>query len=230
MCPIFCIVQIKQCDVTPSTLYSQTVAPDEVVNLNRFRVVILSGICICYSIQSKASIDNLNKQSSIHPSGIYPHIFWCFQRFRGESYQNASQRYHSCPLSYPEIKQFYLQKFFNNKYDYFSESSFGGYENTSSSGVIKTRAIRKASSRVGEYFPFSMATIVCRVTPTLSANSCWVISSAIKRNFRISFFTKHFPILIPPCDNNIFLPWPRLIHLKSMKRSVSQTIPMVACQ
>ena len=51
------------------------------------------------------------------------------------------------------------------------ESSSILKEKTSSSGELNTLAIRKANSRVGEYFPFSMATIVCRVTPTLSANS-----------------------------------------------------------
>ncbi len=65
-------------------------------------------------------------------------------------------------------------------------SAIGIKVNIDSNGFSKTCAIRKASSRLGgKYFPFSMATMVWRETPVLSASSCWVISSAKKRKVRI---------------------------------------------
>ena len=66
-------------------------------------------------------------------------------------------------------------------------------------------AILKASSREGSYFPFSIARMVCLVTPTYRARSSWV-RSCIARNTFILFFilpsgTK-FP-LVPEDEKNI---------------------------
>ena len=69
------------------------------------------------------------------------------------------------------------------------------YSKTSSSCLLNNLAMRKASSSVGEYFPFSMAIIVCLVTPVLSASSCCVISFASKRSFLMLLLIKHLPIL-----------------------------------
>src|SRR5208337_996844 len=49
----------------------------------------------------------------------------------------------------------------------------------------KARASRKARSSDGTYFPASSAMIVCRVTPTRTASSCWVISPWSNRKRRI---------------------------------------------
>src|ERR1017187_1228642 len=56
------------------------------------------------------------------------------------------------------------------------------YRKTSSNGFSKIAAILNASSNEGEYFSPSIATMVCRVTPTCSASCCCVISSDSKRN------------------------------------------------
>ncbi len=50
-----------------------------------------------------------------------------------------------------------------------------------------TSEILNAISKVGECLLFSIAIIVCRVTPTNSASSFCVISSAKKRSSRILF-------------------------------------------
>ena len=44
---------------------------------------------------------------------------------------------------------------------------------------------QKAVASVFQYLPDSMAIIVWRVTPALSANCCWVIWSRSKRSLRI---------------------------------------------
>lgn len=51
--------------------------------------------------------------------------------------------------------------------------------------------MRKATSRDGEYFAFSIATTVCRVTPISSANCCCVISPQAARNARIQLRMLH---------------------------------------
>src|SRR5215471_12069644 len=58
----------------------------------------------------------------------------------------------------------------------FSFKVFSSRKKTSSNPTLKARARRKANSREGVYFPFSIATMVWRVTFTFSANCCWVIS------------------------------------------------------
>src|SRR5690606_19237413 len=70
------------------------------------------------------------------------------------------------------------------------DQSESGYWKTSSSGTPKTRAIRKATSSDGEYRPCSMAITVCRVTPTRSASSAWVISPWAKRRARMLLVTR----------------------------------------
>ncbi len=52
-----------------------------------------------------------------------------------------------------------------------------GYKNTSSTFFPKTRAILKASGRLGSYFPVSIALMVPRATPT------WAASSACDHSF-----------------------------------------------
>src|ERR1700691_3841 len=52
-----------------------------------------------------------------------------------------------------------------DSYDAFNGVAFTSHWNTSPSGTLKTWAIRNAASKDGEYFPASMAAIVCRVRP-----------------------------------------------------------------
>ncbi len=66
---------------------------------------------------------------------------------------------------------------------------------TSSRGRSKACAIRKASSSEGKYFAASTAMIVCRVTPTVSASFCCVISPVSKRRRLIWLLMRSFSIL-----------------------------------
>src|SRR5208337_125085 len=61
------------------------------------------------------------------------------------------------------------------------------YANTSSMFTLKWREILNARSREGTYFPFSMARMVCRVTPIAFARSSCV-RSCIARYTLILFF------------------------------------------
>ena len=64
---------------------------------------------------------------------------------------------------------------------------FTSQSNTSLILTPNASAIRNASSSEGEYLPASMAMMVCREAPAFSASSCWVISLAKNRNFRMLF-------------------------------------------
>src|SRR5690606_26650364 len=70
--------------------------------------------------------------------------------------------------------------------------------NTVSSGLPKTRAMRKATSSEGEYLPCSIAAIVWRVTPTRSPSSPCVISPARKRKVRMSLVKGGLAMPAPP--------------------------------
>ena len=54
-----------------------------------------------------------------------------------------------------------------------SPPAFYSGRNSSSMRVLKTRAIAKASGKLGSYLPFSIEITVCRDTPSRSPSSCW---------------------------------------------------------
>src|ERR1035441_6703636 len=80
-------------------------------------------------------------------------------------------------------------------YGCFDELPFASHWNASSKGTLNTLAIRKAASSDGEYFPASIAAMVCRVTPMRSPSSACDISPFWKRRKRIRFVIDPFTIL-----------------------------------
>src|SRR5208337_289751 len=69
------------------------------------------------------------------------------------------------------------------------------YANTSSMFTWKWREILNARSREGTYLPFSMARIVCRVTPMATARSSCVISCIALNTLILFFIGLPFPVL-----------------------------------
>ena len=70
-------------------------------------------------------------------------------------------------------------------------------QNTSSIPTPNTAAIANASSRLGEYFAFSIATTVWRLTPMRSASSAWVISPVWNLSSRMRFATRVVALPLP---------------------------------
>ena len=71
---------------------------------------------------------------------------------------------------------------------------------TSSRPTPNTREIRNALSSEGEYFPCSIAMIVCRETPIALASADWLIGPWASRNSRTRFVIGGRVAIIPPAD------------------------------
>lgn len=77
--------------------------------------------------------------------------------------------------------------------------------NIDSTGLEKYRAILSARRVEGRNLFFSMATIVCRLTPTASANCCWVISFSARSTLILFFIVAYFVVAVhfKPENNDI---------------------------
>ncbi len=65
-----------------------------------------------------------------------------------------------------------------------------------STGFPKNRLILSASGVDGRKRFFSIATMVCRLTPTASANCCWVTSFSALSILILFFILTHFIVTI----------------------------------
>lgn len=68
--------------------------------------------------------------------------------------------------------------------------------------------------------PFSMAPMVCRVTPTRSASSSWVKSLAARAARNLRFFAKH----TPPVKLNISVIMLSIVYIQRHKKTSAQRI------
>ena len=68
--------------------------------------------------------------------------------------------------------------------------------NIVSTGLPKNRLILSARGVDGKKRFFSIATMVCRLTPTASANCCWVTSFSARSILILFFILAHFIITV----------------------------------